>query len=472
MMLCVHFLVVVPCCVHTDFSSFSHVLSAARACASTSCLLRASRCAVRLAIVPHTIDILTMLQGSCRNAFVDFGHEALLARTYLWDFALAPAASIAAAPGTQLYAAKLALIAQRAFLLPRELHQFLGSHGTDAQMLLDALELGRRSAQGSSFSTSMLPSGVRTPRAMGTPTSSAARQHGACVSGAAAFAACAHAAAALRPLLRSKDALQLRTDALAPLLQAAAAAMPAAAAEGCSRAKSAASQAADQACQSLCVLFSRHTPTLELHRDVLARVVAHSSESAAAAFAAVLQCGSYASQQVQTSACWALAALQPTPQHAEAMLCGAAGHKEAVAGSFSASYSMSAGVVLVQGLVSRLQMADQQASANCISAGAHLQECTPLTFAGRNLPQADFANPRQKMPSQAFRYKACNAAHARSSLAALRCVLAYSTAAKEYVIEHGFHLQWLEAVQAACRQLSNGVESGVRSCVLGHCNYQ
>lgn len=86
------------------------------------------------------VTVSTLVQPG----IADFGREALLARDFLWD----AVATRTPAPGTapQLAAAQLALLAQRAALLPAETFDFLGEYGRDAGALVAALDARRELA--------------------------------------------------------------------------------------------------------------------------------------------------------------------------------------------------------------------------------------------------------------------------------------------------------------------------------------
>jgi hypothetical protein len=80
------------------------------------------------------------------TGIVDFGREALLSRDYLWDFVASRAAVPSESP--HLRAACLALLAQRATMLPEDMLQFLTSHNQDVSVLVSALDM-RQPVQGS-----------------------------------------------------------------------------------------------------------------------------------------------------------------------------------------------------------------------------------------------------------------------------------------------------------------------------------
>ena len=79
------------------------------------------------------------LQRSFATGIVDFGREALLSRDYLWQFV----ATHASTQSTRLHSALMALLAQRAAVLPHELGDFLSEHGRDVSLIQDALDVRR-----------------------------------------------------------------------------------------------------------------------------------------------------------------------------------------------------------------------------------------------------------------------------------------------------------------------------------------
>ena len=243
---------------------------------------------------------------------------------------------------------------------------------------------------------------------------------------------------------------------LPTLLSTAALLLPAAGSGAGSAAAHAAEAAAAEVCRCIALVATRGS----LHRDaathVLAQVALQPCGCVSAGFAAALRQDSVAPASVKIAACHALAALLLSAAQARALLCiGDSDDEIGIPGTVPGLGSdQPVGKVIAQGLLTAASLLPSAAAIH-----QHTAERSPL--AQRTLPQQQSA--QHTRTTDAGSLLRVQTALAAACVTALRPLLAFSASTKEFVLEAGTYIAWVDKATAPCAVLASAHEDEVRT---------